>query len=205
MDPTSTTGDLASENIEKVPSAGSIKSADFPIQATDVRSQSEQYGGSAEDLITRDLAKLGAIPDSPKAVDAGAQADTKKDGLSRTKDIKDDISIPNVELRLMKERQPYAFEEEHSDSLLADYKKDGAKYARVAALYTEGLQTRVSTLEKDLLELQYKLGSKERPDEERQVMCSSFSHSERRVLVLIYCHIATVIQKPTHRVPTHCL
>ena len=176
MDSTSTTGDLASENIEKVPSAGPMKSTDFPIQATDVRSQSEQYGGSTEDLITRDLAKLGTIPDSPEAVDAGAQADTKKDGLSRAKDIKDDISIPNIDLRLMKSEQPYNFEEEHSDDLLASYKRDGAKYARVAALYTEGLQNRVSTLEKDLLELQYKLGSKERPDEERQVIGSSFSH-----------------------------
>ena len=77
-----------------------------------------------------------------------------------------------VEQRL---RQPYDSTDPPLGSLPEDYKRLGTKYARVAAIYTEGLESRVSGVEKELLELQYEFGSKERPDaDERRRVIYSF-------------------------------
>lgn len=167
MDPTSTTGDFASEKLQRVPSAASLNPAEPHIQATKVQFQPVQHGGNREDEQTRDSAEHDVDPDSLEAAVAGAQENTQEDRHSPINDIRDDVSICSddlIEERLFGRTD---FRLEESEHWSKRSKKKGTKYARVAALYTEGLESRVGTLERDLLELQYEVGAKEKPSEER--------------------------------------
>ena len=178
MDSILTAGDFASETLQRVPSTASPSSAEHRVQATEVHSQPGWHGGNREDVQTRDSAEKDVAPDSPEAPDIVAQADTKEDGHSSTNKIEDDISIDSNDLFNEHTSLETDFERRHEPWLIKSYKEKGTKYARAAALYTEGLETRVGALEKELLELQYEFGSKERPSEEMQVMRSIFNLRE---------------------------
>lgn len=166
MDPTSTTGDFVSEKLQRVPSAVSLDPADPRIQATEVDPQPVQHEGNGEDEQTRDSANQDVAPDSPEAAVAGAQANTEEGGHSHINEIKDDVSVDSSDLRIERESQPYDHRGQHDGYLVERYKEKGTKYARAAAIYTEGLENRVGTLERELLELQYEVGSKKKPSEE---------------------------------------
>ena len=181
MDPSSASDDSFSEKLQEVPSARSFKPAKSFSQATKFPSQSEQQGENGGEVPTYDPAKLDLTPESPEAVDTGAQADIEVGGHAPVDDIRDDVSISSLDLEMQRERQPNDFSEEHRGSLVEGYKRQGTKFARAAAIYTEGLENRVGVLERELLELQYKVGSKERHNEERQVLYTILNFGERRV------------------------
>ena len=171
MDSTSIIDSPASEKLPKVPSAASLDPAELQTQATLSCSQPEQQNVNQVDTQTRDSAQLDVAPDYAEAANAGAQADakqdTKEDGPPPTDNIEDDVSIDSLDVLVERRMQPSSYWMGLDPSLARKYKDKGAKYARVAAIYTEGLENRVRALEIELLELQYKFGSKERPDKER--------------------------------------
>ncbi len=173
MDSTSTAGNFEFVRPQKVPSEASLSPTDTRIQAADIQSQPEQHGRNGEGLQTRDFAKQDVAPDSPETADTGVHSDTKEDGQSSTNDIRDDVSIASSAVVEDTEALPIKPAKKHDE--VTKYKQRGTEYARVAALYTEGLENRVSALEEELLELQYEFGSKERPSEERQVTRTIFS------------------------------
>lgn len=176
MNSTSTAGELASEKVQRDSSAASLKLAE---QWKFI--QPVQHEGKEELVQTRDSAKQDLAPDSLEATDAGGQADLEEDEHSPTNDIRDDVSIASRTLEREIIEMPWEYRKQRPDWMVENYKRHGTKYARVAAIYTEGLETRVGTLEKELLELQYKFGSKERPIiEERQVIRSIFGIRECR-------------------------
>ena len=185
MDSTSPAGGSASEELQRAPAATSLESATPVTQATKVHHQSIQQGDLKEDVQTRDLTKLEVTPESSGSASAGAQARTKEGGQASTNDIKDNVSILSVDQESQRLNQPLDFRID-VPYMTVDYQQNRAKYARAAAIYTEGLENRVSTVEKDLLELQYELGSKERPSEEgRQVICNIPNLEKGRAFVLI--------------------
>lgn len=171
MDSTSTPGDFVSEELQEVATAASLNTATTRVQATEVQSQPVQHGGDEEDVQARDSFHHGLASDSDEAESGGENAKLKEDEPSPTDDFKDNASIDSDELMFHSIGQQIDHRRGSSKSF-AMHKQYGTKYARVAALYTEGLETRVRTVEKELLELQYELGSKERPNEGRQVICS---------------------------------
>lgn len=173
MDSTLTDG-----NFESVrPQKASLSPIDTSIPAADIRSQPEQHGRNGEDLQTRDFAKQDVVSDSPETADAGVHSDTKEDRQSSTKDIRDDVSITSSAVIEDTKGMPIILSKLLHEEKITQYKQRGSKYARVAALYTEALENRVGALERELLELQYEFGSKERPGEERQVT-RTISHFE---------------------------
>ncbi len=175
MDSTSTAGNFESVKPQRVPSEASLSPIDNSIPAADIRSQPEQHGRDGEESQTRDFAKQDVAPDSPESADAGVHPDTTEDMQSSTNDIRDDVSIDSIALYDERRTQRLNLTVEHDEDEVTRYKQRGTKYARVAAIYTEGLESRVGALERELLELQYKFGSKERPGEERQVTRTIFS------------------------------
>ena len=178
MDSTSTAGDSVSEELQSDATATSLNTATPITQAVDINAQSVQHERSKEDGQTQDSTKLEAALDPLKAAGAGAQAGTEEVGQSSTDEIEDDVSVNENELEEQKEYLNYTNQETHTQSsntkqyVNTEYKRQGTKYAQVAAIYTQGLEHRVGMVERDLLELQYKLGSKERPKEARQVTWS---------------------------------
>lgn len=137
----------------------------------EVHSRPVQHGVNEENVQTRDSANQELLPDSPEATNAGAQAGTKENGHSPPNDVQDDVSISSEDLMDARVLQPVDFKKpEHYPHFFEACKEKGPKYARVAALYTETLENRVGVLEKELLELHYEVGSKERPYEKRQAM-----------------------------------
>lgn len=171
MDSTSTSGDFESEELQEVATAASLNTATTRVQATEVQSQPVQHGGNEEDLQPHEFSQHGLASDSDEAGNGGEQANMKKDEPSPIDDFKDNASIDSQALMIHTIQQHYDYRRGSSETF-AKHKQYGTKYARVAALYTEGLEIRVRTVEKELLELQYELGSKERPNEGRQVICS---------------------------------
>lgn len=132
----------------------------------EVHSRPVQHGVNEENVQTRDSANQELLPDSPEATNAGAQAGTKENGHSPPNDVQDDVSISSEDLMDARVLQPVDFKKpEHYPHFFEACKEKGPKYARVAALYTETLENRVGVLEKELLELHYEVGSKERPYE----------------------------------------
>lgn len=174
MDSTSTPGDFVSEELQEVATAASLNTATTRVQATEVQSQPVQHGGDEEDVQARDSFHHGLASDSDEAESGGEDANLKEDEHPHTDDFEDDTSIDA--LSLDSQNLHYRnYGREQPSRVVAKYKQHGEKYARVAAVYTEGLESRVHTVEKELLELQYELGSKERPNEGRQVTFSILS------------------------------
>ncbi len=175
-----TAGDLSSENLQRSPGAASQGTTEPLVKATEAHSHGLEHEESGQDIQTRHCAKLDAAPDSPEAADAGVQASTKEDGHPSTEDIKDDTSIASSDLQIEREEVlPRDYRLTQCSSLHAEhYKIRGTKHARVAAVYTEGLEIRVRFLEKELLKLRYGLNVKERPNEARQVLCTMFQFQE---------------------------
>lgn len=168
--PISTVGDSSPGKLQRGSSPASPNSAKSSVKATEARFSSVQHGEFEDGVHSQDSTKQELNPDSPEATNAGAQADVQEDGNSPNDDIKDDVSVASYTVRIQRSEQPYDYKDEHTERLVADYRRDGTKYARVASIYTEGLENRVGTLEREILELQYKFGSKEKPNEERQVI-----------------------------------
>ena len=152
-------------------STASLKATEPQVQAKEVPSQPVPHGADGEENKTSGPAKQDLALDSPEATTAGAQADSVEDTPLPVADTSDDgSSIESSDLDDLRIRQIRRMRPSHR-RLLEKFKKGGPKHARVASTYTEGLEARVGTLEKDFLELQYEVGSKERPDEvERQVL-----------------------------------
>ena len=171
MDSTSSPGDFASEERQRVATAASPNAATTHVQATDVHSQPLHHGGSEEDVQARGSFHHGLASNSDEAENGGEQSNLKEDGHSPTDDFKDDVSIDSDALDDHQIAHHFDFGRDSSE-LIAKHKQYGSKYARVAALYIDGLEIRVRTVEKELLELQCELGSKERPNEGRQVICN---------------------------------
>lgn len=153
-------------------SAASLERAELRAQPTELPSQPVQHGADGEESQTGVSVKQDLAPDSPEATTAGAQADIKENTHIPTSDASDDdSSVDSSDLEEVRIRQSIELKIPHTPSLLLKYKENGPKYARAASIYVEGLEIRVGVLEKDLLELQYEVGSKERPDEvKRQVI-----------------------------------
>ena len=170
MNSTSTAGDFATAELPRMSSAASLEPAELHVQATELPSQPVQHGADGEESQTGVFVKQDLAPDSPEATTAGAQADIKENTHIPILDTSDDdSSIHSSDVEEVRVGQPFNLKGKHL--LLEKYKEDGPKYARAASIYAEGLEHRVGVLEKELLELQYEVGSKERPDEEeRQVM-----------------------------------
>ena len=168
MGSTSSDGDLAPEELQINATAAPLNTAPDGVQATEFGSQLAQHGTDEGQGQTHGFLRHDPASGSPEATDADVRADTKENKHSPANESSDDISIDSVEIRVWRNEQPYDFRDPPGESLSAEYKRQGAKYARVAAVYTEGLENRVSGIEKELLELQYEFGSKERPDPDKK-------------------------------------
>lgn len=166
MNSTSTAGELASEKVQRDSSAASLNLAEPRVQATEIHSQPVQHGAKEELVQTRDSAKQDLASDSLEATNAGGQADLEEDEHSPTNDIRDDVSIASGSLFRETLATPWNYGKQRPDWMVERDKRHGTKYARVAAICTEGLENRVGMLEKELLELQYKFDSGERPIKE---------------------------------------
>ena len=164
MDSSSTAGDSVFEELQSDATAAFLNTATPRVQSTETHSQPVHHEGVTEEVQTHNISEHDLGLDSPNAKNVGAQMKAEENDRSPTNDIKDDASISSLQLRLQRDDQPYNFRSEHPPELTWQYKQDGAKYARTAAVYIEGLENRVMTVEKELLELQYEVGSKERPD-----------------------------------------
>ena len=178
-----TAGDLGSEKLQRVPSTASLDPAESRAQATEALSQAVQHGEIEEDVQTRHPAKQDLTADSPEHQGASAQADVKEDEHSPTDDIKNDVSISSTELRYDTGGIMLNFKKEPSRKRFEVHKKNGTRDARAAAIYTEGLELRVGALEREVLELLYEVGSKERPKEERHVESRGNSYSPSNLAV----------------------
>ena len=172
MDSASNAGDFPAAKLPRMSSAASLEPAEPHVQATRPPSQLVRDGADEEESQSGDFVKQDLASDPPEATTAGAQADIKEDTHLPTVDTSDDdSSVDGSDLEDVRVRQPIGLKIPHSLSLMLKYKESGPKYARAASTYVEGLEARVGVLEKDLLELQYEVGSKERPDEvKRQVL-----------------------------------
>ena len=179
MDSTSSGNDLAPEELQINATAAPLNIAPDGVQATEFGSQPVQHGTDDGEGQTRGFRRHDPASGSPEATDAEARADTKGDEQSPTNEIRDDISIVSRDIRLQRDQQPYDFRDQ-GNSMTARYKSQGEKFARVASLYTEGLENRVSEIERELLELQYEFGSKRRPDldKERRVIYSVLNSNQ---------------------------
>lgn len=174
MDSTSTPGDFVSEELQEVATAASLNTATTRLQATEVQSQPVQHGGDEKDVQARGFFHHGLASDSDEAESVGENANLNEDEHPHTHDFEDDTSM-DTEILIDQRLNLLNYGKEQSSEMVAKYKQHGDKYARVAALYTEGLESRVHAVERELLELQYELGSKERPNEGRQVTFSILS------------------------------
>ena len=174
MASTSKDSDLASEELQRNATAAPLNTAPHRVQATEFVSQPVQHETNEGEGQTRDFRSHDPASGSPEATDAGARANEKEDQDTPIDESRDDISIDSTEIRMQRNEQPYDFRDPQRYIMTAEYRDQGAKFARVAAIYTEGLENRVSGLERELLELQYEFGSKARPDiiKERRVICS---------------------------------
>ena len=174
MGSSSNDGDLAPEELQRNATAAPLNTAPHGVQATEFGSQLLQHRTDEGEGQTRGFLRHDPASGSPEATDADVRADTKENKHSPTNESSDDISIVSAEIRVQRNEQPYDFRDPQGVFMTAEYKSQGAKFARVAAIYTEGLENRVSGIERELLELQYESGSKQRPDldKERQVIYS---------------------------------
>ena len=171
MDSTSTAGDFSTAELPRTSSAASPEPAKLHVQATEISSQPVQHGADGQESQSGVFVKQDLARDSPEATTAGAQAEIKEDTHLPTVDTSDDdSSVDSSDLEDVRIMQPLDLKTPPYPSLLLKYKESGPKYARAASTHAEGLEARVGVLEKDLLELEYEVGSKERPDEvKRQV------------------------------------
>ena len=165
MDSTSTAGDTTSEELHRVTTIAPS------TQAMDPSSQFVQSEGSKEDVQTRDPSKLDVAPNPPKTASVGTQVGTTEHEQVSTNDFRDDVSIDSLEIDDMRQFQRAQHRYPAGAEVFASrHKKDGKKFLKVAAFYTEILETRVASIEKELLELQYEVGFKERRNERGYVM-----------------------------------
>ena len=177
MGSTSSDSDLASEELQRNETAAPLNTTPDGVQATELDSQLVQHGTDEGEGQTHGFRRHDTASGSPEATDADVRADTKGDKHSPANESEDDSSIDSHEMADLRADQPLYVGVGQEDPSNAIYKSQGAKYARVAAIYTEGLENRVSGIEKELLELQYQFGSKDRPD----------NNKERRVIYSVSC------------------
>ena len=165
--------DTASETLQQPSSAPSLRSAEAATKAMDA-----QTGPSVDPVKEND----STDQDHPQADIAESvhesQVSDTHNGLEEQdqhgEDPTDDVSIPDHELLNEKkeikiDRQVDTDDGGLDESRLNQRRKRGIKYAKTTAIYVEGLETRVGWLEKEIVELQYKIGSRARPEDERQV------------------------------------
>lgn len=176
MNSTLTAGDIESEDLQRIPAGPSLESATPRTQAIKNSPHSITQDSNNEDVQIREPPKLDVAPEPPEAARASAQADTKEDGHISTDDTKDDFSIASDDLDFVRVRPRRGLGKTNEKVLLKRYRRNGAKHARTTATYIETLENRVMTVERELLELQYEVGSKATLDEERQVECSIPHH-----------------------------
>ena len=171
MDSTPTAGDSTSEELHRVATAASLITTAPRTQATDPSSQFVPQEGSKEDVRSRDPSKLDAAPKSADVASVGTQADIKEHEQVSTNDIRDDVSIDSIDMDDTRSFLLETIRDPRGTEYIASYhKKNNTKFSRVAAIYAEILEVRVAVVEKELLELQYEIGSKERRNESRYVM-----------------------------------
>ena len=172
MDSTSTAGDSSTTELPRMSRAASLEPARLHVRATELPSQPVQDGADGEESQSGVFVKQDLASDSLEATTAGAQADIKEDTHLPTDDTSDDdSSVDSSDFEDVRFRHPIDVKKPLPPSLMLKYKEIGPKYARAASIYIDGLEARVGLLEKDFLELQYEVGSKERPDEvKRQVL-----------------------------------
>ena len=158
-------------------SVASLKAEEPQVQAKEVLSQPMQHEADGEEPETGVFAKQDLAPDSPEATTAGAQAD-----------IEEDTHLPiDAMIRMARtiRFRPKAIPEFRRgpsiQEIREDIKEKGSSYALVASMYTESLETRVGVLEKELLDLQYEVGSKERVVKKEKAV-EEDDESERQVM-----------------------
>ena len=165
--------DATSEALQQHSSATSLRSADAATKAMDARSGPSVDPGNENDPLTQDHPQQDIV----ESVHESQVSDTHN-GLEEQdqhgEDPKDDVIIPDHELLNEKkeikiDRQVDIDDRGLDESRLNQRRERGIKYAKTTAIYVEGLETRVGWLEKEIVELQYKIGSRARPDDERQV------------------------------------
>ena len=154
--------------------AALLNSAADQVQAAEVHPQSVQHGTVEAQAQTREDPMHDPVSGSPEATDTEEQADRKEEKHSPANDTEDNISTASEDLMNRTFELRYNYKDRIRDDTIAAQKSRGLKYSRVAALYTEGLEHRVRSVEQGLLELQYKFGTMDRPDSdvERQVIYS---------------------------------
>ena len=172
MGPTSSDGDLAPEELQRNATAAPLNTDPHRIQAMEFGSQPVQHGIEEGKGQTCGIRRHDPASGTLEAPDADVRANTKEDEHSSANESVDDSSIDSDDINQDMMDQPYDFRDRQGVSTTEKYKRQGTKYARVVSIYSVGLENRVSGIERELLELQYEFGSKERPD----------SHEERRVI-----------------------
>lgn len=160
--------DTASEALQHDASATSLRSADAGIKAMDAQSGPSEDPGNKNHSPTQDQPQQDTI----ERVNESQVSDFQNisEGQHRhDEDSKEDVRIPDWELK----HETEELEMDREDGMLDEYRlkerrERGIKYAKAAAVYTGQLETRVGWLEREVIELQYEIGSKKRPNDERQ-------------------------------------
>lgn len=175
--------DTASKALQQHSSATSLRSADAATNAMDARSNPSVDPGNENDSLTQDHPQQDVVESVHESQVSDIQNGVEEQD-QHGEDPKDDVSIPDHELLNEKkeikiDRQLSIHDGTLDETRLNQRRERGIKYAKTTAIYVEGLETRVGWLEQIALELQYKIGSRVRPDGERQVelKIASFSDS----------------------------
>ena len=153
----------ASEALHPRSSAASLRSADAATKAMDAQSDPPVDPGNGDQSLPQDLPQQDIAQSGHESKVSDTQNELEEQH-QHSEDSNDD--------ELLNEKKEIKIDRHDRDlnvSRLKQRRERGIKYAKTTAIYVEGLETRVGWLEKEIVELQCKIGSRMRPDDERQV------------------------------------
>lgn len=161
--------DTGSEALHPRSSATSLRSADAATKVMDAQSDPPVDPGNGDHPLAKDHPQQ----DIGQGVQKSKIADSRHDLEEQHQ--QDEESNDDELMHEKKEIEVDRYDRGMPESRLKQRRERGIKYAKTTAIYVEGLETRVGWLEKEIVELQCKIGSRVRPDDERQVKVQAYS------------------------------
>lgn len=164
MNGASVARDTASEGLHPDMSATALRSADAATKAMDAQSDPPVDAGNGDHSLAQDHSPQNIVQSFHESGFPHTQNKMEEQHQHDEDSNDDELLTEKKEIEI----------DRHDRSLgvsrLKQRRERGIKYAKTTAIYVEGLETRVGWLEKEIVELQCKIGSRVRPDDERQVV-----------------------------------
>lgn len=167
MNGASVTCDAASEALHPRSIATSLRSADAATKAMDAQSDPPVDPGNRNHSLAQDHPQHDVVQSVYESKISDTQNELEEQHQHGEDSNEDELLEEKKEIEIDRHDKSLA------ESRLKQRRERGIKYAKTTAIYVEGLETRVGWLEKEIVELQCKIGSRERPDDERQVELKS--------------------------------